>query len=123
MPRMTEAELLAYQSRRAQRSGERAMTDEDDETPESKIQEQILNYCRARGWFIVRSRMDKPTTYALGTPDLIIFADRGEAFLLEVKRPGRKLRPEQAGTGIMLEMLGHRWAVVHSFAEFMEFIS
>ena len=87
---------------------------------ERDIHDEIESYCRARGWLIVHSRMDMRTTCAVGTPDFIIFADRGRKFNVEVKRPGQKLRPEQAAWGAHAHRLGHHYAVVHSMKEFEE---
>lgn len=64
--------------------------------PEREIQDQIEAFLRSLGpeCYYVRSRMDKPTTNAVGTPDFIGWY-RGTPFAFEVKRKGRKPTPEQ----------------------------
>lgn len=121
MPRMTEAELRAYELRLAAQTPGKTigLVLDDNNTPESEIQDQIEAECRRRGWYVVRSRMDRPTTTALGVPDLIIAHDGGVTLWVEVKRPGGKLRPEQAGAQLWLGKLGHRHMVAHSLAEFL----
>lgn len=148
MPRMTQTELDAYNARRMieeQRATRASFVNRpgqtdtynarrdaviaavlrpllNDETPESEIQDQIEAECRRRGWYVVRSRMDRPTTTALGTPDFIVAIDAGRTLWVEVKRQGQKLRPEQAGAQAWLHKLGHLAAVVHSLEEFMTWI-
>lgn len=64
--------------------------------PEREIQDQIEAFLRSLGpeCYYVRSRMDKPTTNAVGTPDFIGWY-LGTPFAFEVKRKGRKPTPEQ----------------------------
>lgn len=53
-----------------------------------------------------------------GLPDLIAIVD-GHILCIEVKRPGMKLRPEQAEFGAKLVMAGASYHVVHSLEEVM----
>lgn len=89
---------------------------------ESDLQEQCIKECRRRGWFVVWSRMDLPTTTPMGTPDLTIFASDGRVLLVELKAKGGKLRTKQQAVKAMLEHLGHTVHVVWNFNEFMEAI-
>lgn len=120
MPRMTSEELRAYECRRYATDRELRIIAGEDDTPESKIQDQIEAECRRRGWYVVRSRMDRPTTNAVGTPDLIIARDAGRVLWVECKRPGRKLTEEQAGARAWLSKLGHLHFVAHSLVDFVE---
>lgn len=89
---------------------------------ESDLQEQCINEVKRRGWFVVHSRMDLPTTTPLGTPDLIVFADNGVTYLFELKSKSGKLRPKQLGVKMMLEKLGHEVHVIYNFQSFFDAI-
>lgn len=120
MPNMTQSDYTAFLAR--QKFAKTDPGEVDTGTPESDIQDQIESECRRRGWYVVRSRMDKPTTNGLGVPDFIVAIDCGVTLWVEVKRPGQKLRPEQAGAQAWLGKLEHRRTVVHSLAEFLTWI-
>jgi len=93
-------------------------------TPEAKpSNEQTLHYtiaseCARRRFYVVHSRMDRPTTQAIGTPDFIVALPGGRTLWVECKRPGGKLRPEQGVARHCLLALDHIHAVVHTIAEF-----
>lgn len=87
---------------------------------ESPLQEECIAYAKSKGWWTLWSRMDLRTTTPLGTPDLIVFADRGRVFIVEAKTRKGKLRPAQLGVKIRLESLGHTVHVVRSLREFVE---
>ena len=85
------------------------------------MHDYILEYCHSRHWLAVHSRMDKPTTTALGVSDFIIVAPRFVAFV-EAKRPGKKPTPKQLAFLHAIGSLGWPTAVVHSKDEFDQFI-
>ncbi len=118
--RLTEADLIAIEARLAKNRGGRPQTSEfqaaDDE---GNLQEDIIAYCRSRGWWVDFSRMDKKTTRPAGAPDLLVWADGGRMFACECKRKGGKLRPEQLGVKLMLEKLGHRYMLITSLQQFI----
>jgi hypothetical protein len=89
---------------------------------EHDLHDDIEAYCKGRGWYYVHSRMDKPTTTALGVPDFIIALPEGKTLWVECKRKGGKLRAEQQGVAMMLDKLQHHWAVVFSFEEFITIV-
>lgn len=89
---------------------------------ESDLQDKCISYCHSQGWWVMFSRMDLATTTPVGSPDLIIFADKGRVFIVEAKREKEKLRPAQVGVKCKLESLGHTVFVVHSVPEFMDAI-
>lgn len=62
---------------------------------ERDLHDQIEDYCRARGWFYAHSRMDAPSTIAVGFPDFAIFMPGARTVFLECKRPGGKATPAQ----------------------------
>lgn len=89
---------------------------------ESKLHEQIWNYCNAKGWAVYHSRMDKKTTCAEGTPDFIIFMEGPKTAVVEAKARKEKPKPKQLGWEKHLKMLGHHHAFVWNFEQFLEFI-
>lgn len=66
---------------------------------ERAIHDEIEQFLRLRGWYYVHSRMDKPTTCAVGTPDFIVcMPDRngcGIFVAIECKLPGEKTSTDQ----------------------------
>jgi hypothetical protein len=86
---------------------------------ESTLQDSIVAECRRRGWFVVFSGMHRKTSTPIGTPDFIIYADKGTVFTVETKSKTGKQTPEQMGVQMMLDKLGHRYCLVRSFGEFM----
>lgn len=89
---------------------------------EAKLHEEIAAECRRRGWYCVHSRIDRPTTTALGVPDFICAADGGRTFWIEAKGAKTKVTLEQAGTLQWLRSLGHVAAVVRSLEEFLNLV-
>jgi hypothetical protein len=95
---------------------------EISDQPEAKLHDDIIAECRTRGWFVVHSRMDRPTTTALGVTDFIIALPAGVTWWVEAKRKGKKPTPAQMGVGVMLKHLAHRHAVVYSIEQFRELV-
>lgn len=89
---------------------------------ESKLHEQIIAEVRARGWYVVHSRLDRRTTNAVGTPDMVIAANNGKTYWLELKTAKGKLTREQSGTIHWLQTLGHTAEVVRSLGDFLKAI-
>jgi hypothetical protein len=90
---------------------------------EGDLHEAIENYCKYRGWPIVHSRMDMPTTTAKGVTDFIIYADAGRVFNIECKAGKKKQSTDQKGWQLALEMNGHRYHLVRSFEEFTAIVT
>lgn len=88
---------------------------------ESDLHDYILDVCRARGWLAIHSRMDRPTTTALGVSDFIIVTPKTVCFV-EAKRKGGKPTPKQRGFLAAVGALGWPNAIVHSQEEFEEFL-
>jgi hypothetical protein len=62
---------------------------------ESLLHEQIMDYCKSRGWIAFHSRMDKPQHATLGMPDFVIATDDGRTIYAECKKKGAKCSPAQ----------------------------
>ncbi len=90
---------------------------------ESDLHDQIIAYCKGKGWYYVRSRMDRKTTQAVGCPDFIIAADAGRSFWIECKAKNGKGSPAQLETIVHLLKLGHKSAFVWSFEEFLSLVN
>jgi len=88
---------------------------------EADLHEQITQWCRRKGYLVVHSRMDLPTTTAKGVPDFIIAMDGGKTWWVEAKAKGGKLKQEQACWLAALESKRHRADLVWSFSEFLEY--
>ncbi len=86
---------------------------------EADLHDQILGYCRAKGWPVVHSRMDVPQTAGVGTPDFVVALPAGRVVWVEAKTRTGKLRPEQQAWLTALRAVGHKAEVVRSFAEFV----
>lgn len=64
-------------------------------TTEADVQKQIREYLDLLPrCYYVWHRMDRATTCEVGTPDFVGVI-RGVAFVLEVKKPGKKPKPNQ----------------------------
>ena len=91
---------------------------------EADLHAEIEAWLKLRRWYYVHSRTDRATTQQKGVPDFIIAKpekglEKAETVWIEVKRKGGKLTPEQTVTKHVLTALGHRFAVVYSFDEFL----
>ena len=120
--KFTLADVAAYEAKRKWKAPVQPTA--PSKQSEAQIQEAIAAYLRGfgRDCQFVRSRMDKPTTYQLGTPDFVGVL-RGVPFALEVKRPGCKETREQAGQIMAWQLAGARVAVVHSLEEAQGFVA
>lgn len=97
---------------------------------ESEIHQQIEDELKRRRWYYIHSRCDRKTTQQAGVPDFVIaghsnqeFDGAPTTFYIEVKRKNSKLSPEQQVTKHVLTALGHRYAVVYSFQDFLDAIA
>jgi len=137
---MTQAEWLAYEARRTSGNPQADSMSKSAER-ESKLHEQILDYCRQRGWYVVHSRMDRPTTNQVGCPDFIIVTssrfelhqrgdgggfsrlESGAVHFIEAKTRDGKLTEAQRNAKAWLEKLGRQYHVVRSLDEFVKVVS
>lgn len=89
---------------------------------EADLHDDILAYCRAKGWPVVHSRMDVPQTAGIGTPDFVVALPGGLTAWVEAKAAAGKVRPEQAAWMAALRAHGHRAEIVRSFPEFLNIV-
>ena len=85
---------------------------------EADLHDAILAECHRRGFYVVHSRMDLPSTNGLGTPDFIIAMPGGQTLWVECKTRTGKLTREQLGAKVFLEKNGHPHFIVRSVTEF-----
>jgi hypothetical protein len=120
MSQFTSAWLAAHEARTMKTPKQSAMV--DGCRRESELHEQIFAECRRRGWYVVHSRMDMPSTNGVGTPDFIIAMDGGRTLWIEAKAKGRKCTPAQLAAEAWLLKLNHSVDAVWSFEEFLKLL-
>ena len=89
---------------------------------EAELHQEILDYCRGRGWPVVHSRMDRPSHLAIGTPDFVIARGGGMTLWIEAKAKRNKPTMEQRAWLAALKRVGHPAYVVYSFDEFLAIV-
>jgi hypothetical protein len=101
--------------------GKAGMTAEEAEAAfvaknESELQSIIQTTLQRHGIFVIRNRMDKRPTVAVGVPDLL-FSINGQAVAWEVKMPGRKPTQEQVEAMDWMKRNGWEVSVIRSYDE------
>jgi hypothetical protein len=84
---------------------------------EAPLHEHILARCRALGYYVIHSRMDWPTSVAVGAPDFVIAARDGRVVWIECKTAKGKLTAKQQAHVAWLRALGHDVFVCRSKGE------
>jgi hypothetical protein len=120
---MSSAEFTAIQARLEmnKKAANLSTAIRKSEKTEADIHSGILDECRRRGWIAFHGSMAHRTKRTEGEPDFIILADK-RILLVECKRPGGKLSPEQNAIKFWAEKLGHKIHVVYSHADFIKVI-
>ena len=121
MSKFTSEWLADREARNRASTGQTAPPDAVER--ESDLHGQIMDDIRRRGWLAVHSRMDMASTTACGVPDFGIVADGGQTYWIECKARGGKLTEEQQAFGAAAQKLGHRYAVVWNFAQYLDRIN
>lgn len=85
---------------------------------EADLHEDILEFCKVRGWRAHHSRMDRPATCGVGTPDFAIAMPNGVTVWVEAKARTKKPTEEQLAWLAALNILGHVTGVVRNMDEF-----
>ena len=123
MPYMTQADLNAYNARRATQARKQG----DDggkakQTPagrEHELHGAILDECKRRGWVVYHGSMAHRTRRTVGEPDFVVAASDGRTYHIEAKTRSGKLSMDQRAMMADLSRLGHTAAVVRSLEEFL----
>lgn len=89
---------------------------------EKSLQEAIQKDCERRGYFVLRSRMDKKTVYRKGFPDLVIFGPKGKCVLIECKAGDNQLSDDQRLCIQELRAAGAWVLVTYDLASAIEFV-
>lgn len=120
---MTLSDYLAHEARiEAGRSeGDQEMR-RDGVTREADLHAQIFSECRRRGWIAFHGSMAERTHRTAGEPDYVILMPSGNVLMVECKRAGGKLSPEQLAMKTHAAKLGHAIHVVHSLTEFLNLL-
>ncbi len=90
---------------------------------ERDLHEEIEEYCKGQGWLICHSRMDRPSTIAVGFPDFAIFMPGARTCFLECKAPGKKATTEQLAKLAHAKKLGFIAEIVESMEAAREAIA
>lgn len=84
---------------------------------EADLHNEILEYCRSKGWVAIRSIFGrKSTMLPEGCSDFIIVAENRVRFI-EVKTKSKQTLEQQCFER-QVEKLGHGYIIVHSIEEF-----
>lgn len=121
MPRMTQAELDAYNARRLSKANAGGATLKPSGAPprrERELHRQIFAECNRRALVLFHGSMAHKTRRTVGEPDFVILLPMGRMLLVECKTSTGTLSDEQKDMQIRAALLGHRIHVVRSFTEF-----
>jgi hypothetical protein len=127
MPRFTQIEYQNYLARQ-QRTPALACRKSTESTGERgqlehELQAQIVDHCANQKWICFRGSMAHRTYRIPGEPDLIIVADEGRIYFVEVKVGGRKLTPVQRAIKFQMQLLGHNVHIVRSLNGFLRMLA
>lgn len=102
--------------------GQQAGRGAKNDDPESALHDFILEYAHSKGWLPVHSRMDRPSTVAVGVCDFILITP-DNVYFVEAKRRGGKPTPKQQAFLTAVRCLGWPATVLHSREEFLAFMA
>jgi hypothetical protein len=85
---------------------------------ESDLHNQIIDYCKEKGWQYLHGSMAARTHRTLGEPDFIILARGSQLRMVECKSKTGKLSLDQRGFIAHANKNGHVVYVVRSMEEF-----
>ncbi len=89
---------------------------------ESDLHNQIIDYCKSKGWQYLHGSMAHRSRRTLGEPDFLVLADRGRLLMVECKTKTGKLSMEQQGFIAHAAKNGHVVHVVKSMEEFVKLL-
>ena len=125
MPRMTQAEVDAYQRRQIASAVAKGFGSEQshaaDAGPESRLRLNVITRLREHGYLVFCGTTARATGRTEGEPDIIAVGPTRVLFL-ELKSAGGKLRPAQQAVGTVLIGMGKEFHVVRSVAQLEEIL-
>ena len=89
---------------------------------ETDLHNQIIEFCRSRGWIYFHGSTAHRAMRTVGEPDFTILADGGRTFFFECKAKDGKLSPQQRAMIAWAEKLGHKVHVVYSIGQFADIV-
>lgn len=119
MPRMTQAEYLAFLARAPSRV---AHIDRNAADDEAELHEAIRAECARREWIPLHGSMAHKTYRTIGESDFCCLLPKGLVLFVECKTKTGKLSLHQLAMQAHMRKLGHQMHVVRSFAEFLRLI-
>lgn len=93
-----------------------------EEKREAGLHNEILDYCRTKGWLANHGSTAHRTHRTPGEPDFVILMDGGRVLLVECKTADGKISMEQLAYQAQAKRLGHTVHVVRSFDEFLKLL-
>ena len=93
-----------------------------DEQREQALHNEILDYCRAKGWLANHGSTAHRTHRTPGEPDFVILMDGGRLLLVECKTKDGKISMEQLSYHAQAKRLGHTVHVIRSFEDFLKLL-
>ncbi len=87
---------------------------------ESDLHNQIIDYCKSKGWQYLHGSMAERTHRTLGEPDFIILAHGSQLRMVECKSKTGKLSLDQQGFIAHAARNGHVVHVVRSMEDFVK---
>ncbi len=88
---------------------------------EKELHDAILSECRERGFITIHSRMDRPSTTAIGSPDFVVVTP-GKVIFCECKSRSGKLTKEQQAMCAWFEKLGQKCHIIRTMEDFRELL-
>lgn len=95
-------------------------TDSDPVTYESALHNEIIDYCKSKGWQYLHGSMAARTHRTLGEPDFIILAHGSQLRMVECKSKTGKLSTDQQAFIAHARKNGHVVFVVRTMEQFLE---
>jgi hypothetical protein len=115
-------QMQARLSHNALRNAPADMPAAERETGPTGLHRQVVLECELRGWLPIYNRTDKKSTSSEGVVDIVVAADRGRTFYVELKSKTGKQSIAQRCCQAVLEKNGHTYHLVRSFEQFLSIV-
>lgn len=90
---------------------------------EAELHNDIIKFCKERGWLYFHGSMAHRTKRVPGEPDFVCLAPEGRVLFIECKSKTGKVSMEQAGVIMQAKKLGHTIHVIDNFPDFIAIIN